>query len=284
MNFNAFVRLTRLEHAVMLCAAVLIGEVVVLGQLPAPLYALLTFFPPFFLEVSAFSINDYFDVETDKLNGRTDRPLVTGEAKPSEALLIAAASFLIGIAAAWLINTNCFLVALAFGILSFAYSYGLKDVVLVGNLYVAITMAIPFIFGNFAVSKLLNNSIYLLVAIALVTGLGREVIGVVRDMEGDQKARGARTLPMVLGKQISLFFASLLFLLAVFLSIVPFLAPGPFQSNMNYAIPIVITDILLLYVVLRVMFDSQEFLSQARLITLAALAIGLIGFLLGAIT
>jgi len=284
MNFNAFVRLTRLEHALMLCVAVLVGQVVVLGQLPDPLYMLLTFFPPFFLEISAFTINDYFDVGTDRANRRKDRPLVSGEAKMGEALLIAAASFIIGVAAGWLINWECFLISLAFGAISFAYSYRLKDTPLAGNLYIGLTMAIPFIFGNYSVSRAMGGPIVTLAIIAFVTGLGREIIGTVRDMEGDRLARRANTLPMLIGKQLALMFAAILLLLAVMLSAVPFLTSPPFKSNMNYAVPIIITDVMLLYVALRMMSDSEEFLSQARTVTLAALAMGLVGFLAGALT
>lgn len=284
MNISAFVRLTRLEHALMLCAAVLIGEVIALGGLPDPLFALLSFFPPFFIEISAFAINDYFDIGTDRLNKRMDRPLVSGEAKPGEALFISIASLLIGVAAAYLINLPSFIIALAFGVLSLLYSYKLKDLPLIGNMYVAATMAIPFVFGNLAVSPAMSPAVMSLAYIAFVAGLGREILGTIRDMEGDMAGRRGTTLPTLMGKQCSLILASLLLLIAVLLSAIPFTSVAHFKGNLNYLIPVAITDGLLLYVAVRAFGNSEEFLGQARTITLAALAFGLVGFLLGALT
>lgn len=284
MDFKTFAKLTRLEHALMLCAAVLIGEVIVLRQMPTLSYALLTFFPPFFLEISAFAINDYLDIETDRANKRFDRPLVSGAANPGEALLIAVASLPIGIFAGWLINPMCFYISIIFGIVSLAYSYKLKDMPLMGNAYIALSMAIPFIFGNYAVSSVLNGTVLTVALIAFVIGLGREIIKSVEDMEGDRKVRGANTLPMVMGKQLSLFLASALLFIGVFLTVLPFISNSPFKNDMNYAVFITIADMLLLYVAMKVAFQSDaDTLSHAKRITIAALGIGLIGFFVGAL-
>lgn len=283
MNIGAFVRLTRLEHAIMLCMGVLIGEIIALGQLPDPQYILLTFFPPFLIEIAAFAINDLFDVEADTVNKRYDRPLVTGDAKLGEALLISIAGFIIGVVAALLISIPAFVVALLFGAFAFLYSYKLKDMPLVGNLYIAMTMAIPFIFGSIAVLKPLSPTILILALIAFVAGLGREILGTVRDMEGDAAARKSRTLPMIVGKQLALLIAAVLLIFAVILSVIPFSYLPAYRGDYNYLVPAVVADVLLLYVAARAIGVSEAFLSQARLITLAALGLGLIAFLLGAI-
>lgn len=283
MNTSAFVRLTRLEHALMLCVAVLIGEVIALAGLPDPLFVLLSFFPPFFIEISAFAINDYFDIETDRLNKRMDRPLVTGEAKPGEALFISIASLVIGVAAAYLINLPSFIIALAFGALSFLYSYKLKDLPFIGNIYVAATMAIPFLFGSLAVAPFVPGPVAMMALIAFIAGLGREIIGTVRDVEGDAKGRKARTLPMFIGKQFSLMLAALLLVMAVAFTLIPFIYLPPYKNSVNYFVLAAIADILFLYVAYKAFSDSVEFLSQARNITLAALAVGLVAFLAGAL-
>jgi len=282
VKFDAFVRLTRIEHALMLCVAVLIGEVVALGRFPSLGLAILTFLPPFFIEMSAFAINDFFDVEADRRNGRTDRPLVSGEATVGEALAISAIGMVVGISTAWLINYPCFLIALIFGALAFFYSYKLKDVALVGNIYIALTMAIPFVFGNMAVSDSISPSITVLALIAFVTGLGREVMGTVRDIEGDRLRPGARTLPMIIGTRMALIYSSLLYVLAALMSIVPFILIPQYKNDLNYLVPVAICDVILLYIAARSLSNSKEFLESARKLSLAGMAFGLFGFFLGA--
>ena len=97
---KALIRLTRIEHAFMLSLAVIIGEVIagldVLASLP---FVLLTIIPPFFIEIASFAVNDYFDLESDKLNKRMDRPLVSGEINPSFALYVSIIATGIGVGA-----------------------------------------------------------------------------------------------------------------------------------------------------------------------------------------
>ena len=75
-TIKEFWRLVRFEHAIMLAVAVLIGEIVVLQGIPH-LDAILLFslLVPIFSEMGSFALNDYMDVETDRINRRMDRPL-----------------------------------------------------------------------------------------------------------------------------------------------------------------------------------------------------------------
>lgn len=282
MDLGAFIRLTRTEHAFMLCAAVLIGEVVALGKFPDAAFMLLTFLPPFFIELSAFAINDYFDVGTDRKNKRMDRPIVSGEVTPMQALAISLLCAVIGIGAAGFINMNCFIIALVFGVIAFLYSYKLKDIALVGNAYVAFTMAIPFIFGSLAVSPTPSPPVILISLIAFFTGLGREIIGTVRDMEGDKAREGAATLPMIIGAQLSLVFASLLYAAAVILSALPFLMIQEYKGDWNYLFLAGVCDAILLYIAARAPMSSNSFLKEARNLSLVAMGFGLLAFLVGA--
>jgi 4-hydroxybenzoate polyprenyltransferase len=47
---------------------------------------------------------------------------------------------------------NSFLISLVFNFLAVLYNYKLKDLPLIGNIYIALTMGIPFIFGALAIS------------------------------------------------------------------------------------------------------------------------------------
>ncbi|MEM3202623.1 MAG: UbiA family prenyltransferase, partial [Candidatus Micrarchaeaceae archaeon] len=147
----AFARLTRIEHSFMLIIAVIAGEEIS-GGLPSALPFLLSLISPVMISMAAFAINDYFDVEVDKENGEFGRPIVAGQISRSSAFYSSLILFLLGCLAALFINLSDFFIAAIFAILAFLYSYKLKEMLLLGNMYVAFSMSIPFIFGNYAVS------------------------------------------------------------------------------------------------------------------------------------
>jgi len=282
---KALARLTRIEHAFMLSLAAVIGEVIagldVLSSLPL---VLLTIIPPFFIEIASFAVNDYFDLESDRLNKRKDRPLVSGEIKPAVALYVSVIATVVGVSASWFINLECFLIALVFALLAWLYNYKLKDLPLLGNLYIGLTMAIPFVYGNLAVAPQVNGAVWVLGAIAFVTGVGREIMITTRDIKGDKEGRGSTTLPMVIGVKPAIYISSSLFTLAVCMSALPFMYFGNYVNNLAYVIPILFTDFVLLYVAVGIMRDhGQKFLKKSRKLTLIALGLGLVGFFLGSI-
>ncbi|MFN7991950.1 MAG: UbiA family prenyltransferase, partial [Candidatus Micrarchaeia archaeon] len=186
-------RLTRFEHAAMLAFAVFIAETVTLGRIPpATIPIILSLLVPVLSEMGSFALNDYFDIETDRLNGKSDRPLVKGTISPGFALYFSICCLALSSGLASLINIPAFSIALLFNLLAIAYNWKLKDLPLIGNMYIALTMAIPFIFGNFVVSDTLSLTAIVLAALGFVAGLAREIIKSVQDVEGDVKARGSR--------------------------------------------------------------------------------------------
>ncbi|MDE1762597.1 MAG: UbiA family prenyltransferase, partial [Candidatus Micrarchaeota archaeon] len=91
-KFAEILRLTRIEHSIMLVIAVLAAELIanhgVLPSAPTLAFSLIT---PIFISMGAFAINDYFDIKVDRAN-RKNRPLVAGTLRPHEALFIAFAT------------------------------------------------------------------------------------------------------------------------------------------------------------------------------------------------
>jgi geranylgeranylglycerol-phosphate geranylgeranyltransferase len=282
-KLSALMRLTRIEHALMLVLGVWIGETVSLGMFPALFFAILSAIPPFFIEMGSFAINDYFDIETDRKNKRTDRPLVSKELSPEFAKSFAYASLVFGILSALAVGTLPFFISFAFGALAYLYSYRLKDLPLIGNIYIALSMAIPFAYGSVAVSGTMSSVIWIIFGMAFFSGLGREIAKSIQDMKGDSKARKSKTLPILLGREKSATLSYLLIVAAVALS--PF--PPLFDSsliNIYYYLPIACADVAFLcsaFIIL-IAKDAREF-SLARNLTLLALNLGLVGFLAGAL-
>ena len=282
MDVKELFLLTRFEHALMLALAVLIGETIVLGAFP-PIDRILalSLLVPIFSEMGSFSLNDYLDIETDRLNKRMDRPLVRGTITKGFALWFSILCLAASVIFAFFINANAFLIALIFGALAVAYDWKLKDLPLVGNVYIGFTMAIPFIFGNFVYSGVLLPIALALSALGFVAGLAREIIKSVQDMEGDREARGSKTIPIVIGKGPSLAVASVLYLLFIPLSALPFIMDLP--QKMPALALVAIADALILGIALRIITQGEKAAGFAKSASLIAFFIGLIGLLVAAI-
>ncbi|EQD43240.1 UbiA prenyltransferase [mine drainage metagenome] len=280
----AVLKLTRIEHSVMLVIAVLAGELIVARHLPGAYVLLLSLIVPIFVSMGSFAINDYFDVEVDTLNKKVKRPIVSGAISREGAMYVAAASFAVGVAASALINYYAFAIALVFAALAALYSYKLKEMLLVGNIYIAFSMAIPFIFGDYVMSTSLNANIVLISMVILVSGTAREIHGMIRDYHGDTQARRIRNLPYHIGLKRSSYTAMVLYLSGIAISIFMFFFQKPFSYNLVYIVPILITDLMLLYVSA---FYAKNYraaregvFDTARNVSLGAMALALVAYLL----
>ena len=91
-SLSAYTRLFRIEHALLLAVAVLLGELLS-GALPVLPLLLCSLAVPVFIEMGSFALNDYFDVKADKANKRNDRPIASGEISPRAAIAAAAACY-----------------------------------------------------------------------------------------------------------------------------------------------------------------------------------------------
>jgi geranylgeranylglycerol-phosphate geranylgeranyltransferase len=275
-------RLTRFEHAIMLAIAVLIGEAVITGHLPPlTLPIALSLLVPILSEAGSFALNDFLDVESDRINRKTDRPLVKGTISPVFALWFSILCISQSVILSYFINMPAFAIALVFNALAVLYNWKLKDLPLVGNAYIALTMAIPFIFGNFVVSEKLAPLTIVLASLGFVSGLAREILKTVQDVEGDRAARKAMTLPMLIGARNAVLLATMLYGVFVPLSV------APFDFGLKFGVLsgacVVIADIAILWSTYKLISakgdGAAKALKDARDTSLVALFLGLAGYL-----
>lgn len=279
----AFAKLTRIEHSLMLVIAVIAAEII-LGMGISLYIFLLALIPPVFVSMGAFAINDYFDVEVDRRNKKFDRPLVNKSLTKRSAFIISILTLLIGVTASILINVYAFMITLIFAVLAYLYSYKLKEVLLAGNAYITLAMVIPFIYGNFVVSKILNWNILLISILIFLSGFAREIHGMVRDFDGDVKVRKIKNIVYYIGKRNSNIIALILYIEAVLISLFMFFFMPPFAHNLVYISLILIVDIVLLYNGL-IYFrkNSQKYFRLSRNISLAAMGFAIIVYIISSI-
>ncbi len=295
-KINAVWELMRLEHGVMLALAIFIGSIITLQtssglsfqDFPLDKFVL-TFFVALFLEASTFALNDYFDLEIDKKNKRKDRPLARGDIHPKVAIIIFVILFPLGIIISYFVNNTCFAIALITALFAIFYDVYLKRIKLLGNFYIAYVMAIPFVFGSSAVQQsdsffvMLDPSIIIIALIAFLAGSGREIMKDVMDFEGDRK-EGVKSFPRYIGIEWSKRIASFFYLIAVGLSFLPFLQSSYslYYGNYAYLGIVLLTDIILVYTSIQLLFNQHINMPKFRKITLLAIFFGLLSFLLGA--
>ncbi len=275
-KIKAFLELTRMKHGLMLALAVIVGQLVTLGKLPVNKILIPSLITPILISAGAMAINDYMDYEADKKNNRKDRPLVTGTISKKATLLTALILPPAGIISAYYINLQAVTIALIFTALSYSYAVNLKKILLIGNVSIAASMAIPFIFGAVTVSNQVPIAIWILSTMAFLSGTGREIVKSIQDMKGD-KEQGRRTLPIVAGKKKSTCSAVMLILTAIAISPVPYLKLQGYLGSIPYILTVTVANvvfILALHGLIR-----EENYEKFRKLSLIAMAIALIAFL-----
>jgi len=267
--------LLRLEHGFMYGVAVIIGMIVSSECLDVH-NAIFGFLTALFCQASAFALNDYIDYEVDLRNRRMDRPLVRGELSRRSALIISIALAPFGFVFAYLISIQALAFVLMVSILSYIYNVKLKEFGLIGNAYIAFTMCSPFLFGGIVAGGI-NVQIAVLSILAFLSGLGREIMKGIEDVEGD----ALRNVRSVARSDIRFAYKLSAFLIAssVSLSFLPIFHYGldPF-----YILPVFLADVLFIKTISDLL-SFEENISKLRRITLLAMGFGLAGFLLGAI-
>lgn len=172
-----------------------------------------------FIAASANIINDYYDIEIDKIN-RPDRILASGKMAVRTAVILYFFFLLSGVVFSFFINAAAVLIVLGSAILTFYYSYKFKKIPLLGNSIVAFMTGLAFLFGGVAVGNV-GSAVFPFI-FAFTINLMREVVKDMEDSDGDARAN-VFTFPVKYGfeKAKTLLYVFALFLVIAML--IPFL-------------------------------------------------------------
>ena len=227
---------------------VVLGEIVALGQFPSLQLLLLGFGCGFFLSGSALILNDYFDLEVDRINA-PQRPLPSGKITPREAVAFAILTGLFGLVAASLINWPALFLSIPFWVIGILYNWKYKQAGLPGNLMVSSSVAITFILGGIAVGEPWNPIVWTFGLVAFLIDLGEEIAGDAMDMEGDKK-RGSKSIAITMGRNFALRISGIIFVLVTLISLVPFLLNW---FGTGYLVVVSVIDLAILYFTTRLL-------------------------------
>jgi len=227
---------------------VIIGEIIAFGGFPSFQNLFLGFMWGFFLSSPAMIINDYFDIEVDKINS-PNRPLPSGLIQPATAIALAVITTLIGMAVSAFIGMTAVLLYIIFWLVGFLYNWKLKEMGLLGNLLVSSSVAITFILGGIVVREPWNKTVWILSLMVFLFDLGEEIAADAMDIEGDKK-RNIKSIAILIGKKNALRISALLFVLMIIVSFLPVLLN---LLGMSYFIIISITDIMIFFFVIKLL-------------------------------
>lgn len=192
-----------------------------------------------FVGCGANAINDYYDLEIDKIN-RPDRPLPGGALSSRAAVILWAALSFLGISLNVFLHWLALSIAVLAVVILYWYSARLKGTVLVGNLTVAAMTALAFLYGGVVAGRI--DRALLPAGFAFLINLGREIVKDMEDREGDSRGN-AMTFPLKFGLKKSAALATCVFLLLIASTLAAFLR-GTF--NAMFLVLVLVVDALVL--------------------------------------
>lgn len=213
---KSLVELIRPINCLMAATAVIVSEVISLGNL-GNFYDVWAGGGVVFLVTAGGNVlNDYFDYEIDAVVHRK-RPLPSKKVLPYQARNLSFLLLVSGLLLSVTLNTLCFLMTGLNIILLVSYEKKLKDKGFIGNIVVSYLVASLFLFGGFVVESL--ERVVVLALLAFLVCLAREIQKDIEDMEGDKKKR--KTLAIQIGEKFSSVIAFFLLIIASALSFFP---------------------------------------------------------------
>ncbi len=271
---SSYLKLTRPQNNLIAAISVLVGAAVS-GHIESWFKVVLACLSAFLISAGGNSINDFFDVEIDRIN-RPYRPLPRHQISTSSALRFSVSLFLLGITLSLLIKPLSVLVALTACALLIIYSWLLKKRFIWGNLTVSAVCALAFLYGGLATEDFTFSLIP--AAFALLFHLGREILKDVEDHKGD-RSFGASTVPIRLGVGFSLAICTSVFLGLIILTMFPYFLN---IFSLSYLIVVFGVDLVIAYVVWSMWNDpSSPNLHRLSNILKADMVLGLAAIYVG---
>ena len=280
MDARAGIDLIRPVNCAMIGFAVIVGAFVSKPASVSALELALGFFTGFFICAYSMAVNDVYDIEVDRVN-TPERPLPSGRITTAGASRISVFALLVGVACSVLsLNPLAVVIALLYAFLSWLYNSRAKKAGIAGNLIVASSLAIPFIYGGVVMGGSAVGSLLLLMALtSFFSGVGREVVKTMADVEGDAK-RGIRSIAWMSGQRAASAVGAAFFLLAVVTSWVPLIVK---IANWIYTYGVVIPDAIFIGLAIAILSrpDAARAL-RVKKVALAGMTVGLLVFIGGA--
>lgn len=267
-------KLLRFELPFSAGVCVVMGQLLALGEFASIPVSVFGFMSVFLISASILVMNDYFDVETDRINS-PHRPIPSNLVTPNEALYFSLFLLFAGILFGYLISITALIISIVLAAIGFLYNRYFKKSGLPGNLMVSFSVGMTFVYGGASVGLPFHKMVLFFGLIAALIDLGEEIAADAMDIKGDQLIK-SNSLAIKYGRSSALRISVIIFFFVVLLSFVPFILNW---FPVIYLVPIGIMDVLIAYPALRLLnSDNDEGRKYIRRIYLGAIS-GIIIFI-----
>lgn len=237
VKIKGFGRLFRIELPLFAGVCVIVGAMLALGHFPPVRVSIYGFLSVFFASAAALILNDYFDLETDRINA-PDRPLPSEVVTQQEVLFLSALVTFLSFLFALMLGWQALVVVVVVWTAGFLYNWRLKHTGLPGNLLVSFSVGMIFIYGAVITCNPFEKIAWFFGILAALIDLGEEIAGDAADVEGD-RATGSQSVAVQWGQAQALKVSSAIFLGVVLLSGAPFVFGW---LGWIYALPLLLMD------------------------------------------
>lgn len=277
-------------YTVIWCGLVsLAGSCITYMGFPPVEIATLAFFIPIMGWIAGLYLSDYLDRELDAIQ-KPHRPIPSGRIKPKEALGVGGAFALIGFLLSFILTLNNVILVFIVAFLVFTYANISKSRGIAGNVNRGLVTVAAYFFGIFSVDKPIAAYIWLLSLVFLIHDSNSNLIGAIRDVEGDKKG-GYITVPVKYGLKNSLILALILSVIyyLLILSIVIFFNFLPYYYRFSILFLLAIGIICTMYftmfksittVTRKRALQAHEFFVAERITLASAFIFGIVDSLL----
>jgi len=277
-NLKSWFGITRPINVIIAGCTVFIGAFLT-GKISPTINIVLAILSVTFICAGGNVLNDYYDVEVDRIN-KPNRPIPAGKITRKSALLFFFILTAIGMSIAPLISIKALALAFTAVVLLVLYNVYLKRKTgLLGNVTVSFTAALTIIYGGLAVGRIDGTLFPALFAFLIHTG--REIIKDIEDVAGDRHLRLC-SIPTRFSLQTSYYLGFIpLFLLII-------IVPLPYIYgiyNLFYILLVIpFVDLLLLFsfFYFRKKLDTRNLHNLSNIIKLT-MVFGLISLVMGII-
>jgi len=263
---NPYIEIIRPGTSLLAALGAIIGAVI--SGAPFSILFLYIFLAVFLITGAGMVLNDYYDLEIDKVNA-PHRPLPSERISKREAFSFSGLLFLGGFFFSALLGPYFSLLTLVNSWLEVLYASDFKRRFLIGNIVVSYLAASVFLFG--ALLTFDFRIVWIISLLAFLANMGREIFKAIEDIKGDREMK-LETLPIVAGIRSAREIAQGFIASAVLLSSLPYLS-GLLRAS--YLRIVSLSNILFLYSFSQTPTKIKKITKVAMLIVLLAVLLAI---------
>ncbi len=216
---NPYLEITRPNVCVLAILGFIVGALIVGAQFST--FFFFAILAVFLICAAGNVINDYYDIEIDKINA-SQRPLPSGRMKRQNALYLSLCLYLIGLASSSFVGPAFLGAAIFNSFLSYMYASTFKKMPIFSNIVVSFLATSVYVAASFVSGFSISTKVAILALMSFSGMMAREIIKDVEDLKGDRKG-GAIKLPSVIGERNAVIVSRAFSIIAVATVPLPYL-------------------------------------------------------------